>query len=26
MLRLGRKKIEILDRIALDRVHRVEAG
>ena len=26
MLRLGRKRIEILDRIALDRVHRVEAG
>jgi CRP/FNR family transcriptional regulator len=26
MLRLGRKRIEILDRNALDRVHRVEAG
>jgi CRP/FNR family transcriptional regulator len=26
MLRLGRKRIEILDRIALDRVHRVEPG
>ena len=26
MLRLGRKHIEILDRDALDRIHRVEAG
>ena len=26
MLRLGRKRIEILDRHALDRVHRLEAG
>ena len=26
MLRLGRKRIEILDRNALDRIHRVEAG
>ncbi len=26
MLRLGRKRIEILDRHALDRVHRVDAG
>lgn len=26
MLRLGRKRIEILDRIALDRIHRLEAG
>ena len=26
MLRLGRKRIEILDRPALDRVHRVDAG
>jgi CRP/FNR family transcriptional regulator len=26
MLRLGRKRIEILDRSALDRIHRVEAG
>lgn len=26
MLRLGRKRIEILDRTALDRIHRLEAG
>ncbi|PYT13533.1 MAG: transcriptional regulator, partial [Acidobacteria bacterium] len=26
MLRLGRKRIEILDRPALDRIHRVDAG